>query len=628
MVDSILWNDVCSLWFVAPEPRLGNVWKTWKHDVMNWFSRNPLLSSRIGSQTHASSSNGLCKKSSQAGFRRPKLQIRRPCAPSMHKSTVEVPVETEFPSQLMNGLSDIGVEVVDSDVLPITAIASRPVDEEESSMDEEEAIESFVEPDNTNSRQCEKFIKAKGRQCRRLAIGSDKYCFAHFSRKPEKQAKAPTPMCGGTTVAGTKCKHHSLPGFSFCRKHLSNVKTNNSSNSKRRRTKRKAKVNYSGSTSKRRVCEYLGVAPPKSPLDVDPVSIFKDGYYIARNIFGEILMLSGNDHNEALQWIDSPPNSNDDDNDNAVKCKVCFEEFSDDESLCNHWMDIHEREAYWLFMSYACAICLDSFTNKKLLESHVHNRHHVQFIEHCLLLKCNACGANFGIMGELWLHVKSVHSSEFKVTKAPNPLTLTTEDDSPNMTEHENEASLEEPQPNNLNMLSIASTTSCEVNLEASLKKKYGYLPERLRLKATGDCSGRETLEDSHQDEIHPVISPHSFKSGSLQKAIILCNDISFGKESTPVICVLDQEILNSLFEKERYVNLPTPWERFSYVTKQMLDRFPSHSQEVFNFYLMFPCLKNKSKNFILIILITIIHLFVLLGETANEVFLLLFYMS
>ncbi|KAI5427040.1 hypothetical protein KIW84_032461 [Lathyrus oleraceus] len=110
---------------------------------MIWFSRNPLLSSRIGSQTHASSSNGLCKKSSQAGFERPKLQIRRPCAPSMHKSTVEVPVETEFPSQLMNGLSDIGVEVVDSDVLPITEVVSRPMDEEESSMDEEEAIESF-----------------------------------------------------------------------------------------------------------------------------------------------------------------------------------------------------------------------------------------------------------------------------------------------------------------------------------------------------------------------------------------------------------------------------------------------------------------------------------------------------
>ncbi|CAI8584811.1 unnamed protein product [Vicia faba] len=615
LIDSILWNDVSTLWNKAPEPKLGYVWKTLKHDVVKWFSRNPWISSSNGSKTHASSSYGLCQKRFQVGFIRPKLQIRRQCAPSTHKSTVEVPVETEFPSQLMNELSDIGVEAVDSDVLPIADMVSRPMedeerptddeerpmedeerptddeerpmedeerptddeerpmddeerptDDEERPMDDEEAIELFVEPDNTKSQQCEKFIEAKGRRCRGRAIGSGKYCCAHFSRKPAKQVNSPTAMCGGTTAAGTKCRHHSHPGFSFCRKHLINVKTNNSSNSRRRRSKRKAKVNYCGSTSKRRVREYLGVAPLKSPLDIDPVSIIDDDAFIARNILGETLMLSGNDHNVALEWIDSPLNGNDTDNDNSIKCKVCFEEFSDDQSLFNHWMENHEREAYWLFMSYACAICFDSFTNKKLLESHVQNRHHVQFIEHCLLLKCNACSGNFGIMDEFWLHVKSVHSSEFKVSKA-----------SPEMIEHRNEASLEEPQPNNLNTLSIASTTSREVNLETLLMEKYGHLPERLNLNASEDCSEREVIENSHRNEIHPVVSPHS-----LQKAIILCDDISFGKESTPVICVLDQEMLNSLFEKERYryINLPSPWECFAYVTKQMLDRFPSHNHE------------------------------------------------
>ncbi|XP_058753614.1 histone-lysine N-methyltransferase SUVR5-like [Vicia villosa] len=579
LVDSILWNDVCTHWIEDPEPKLRYVWKTWKHDVMKWFSRNPLLSSSIGSEPRASSSYGLCQTSFQVGFRRPKLQIRR----SMHKSTVEVPVESEFPSQLMKELSDIGVEAVDCDVLPITEMVPRPMDDEERPMDDEEAIELFVEPDidDTKSRQCEKFIEAKGRQCRGRAIGSDKYCCAHFSRKPAKEDKAPTPMCGGTTMAGTKCKHHSHPGFSFCRKHLSNVETKNRSNLKRRRSKRKAKVYCSGSTSKRRVREDLGVAPPRSPLDIDPVSVIEDDSFIARNILDETLTLSGNDHNEALQWIDSPLNDNDTDNDSSIKCKVCFEEFSDDESLCNHWMENHEREAHWLFMSYACAICLDSFTNKKLLESHVPNRHHVQFIQHCLLLKCNACGGNFGNMDEFWLHVKSIHSSEFKVSKAPMQLTLTHGDDSLEMIEHINEASLEEPQPNNLNILSIACTNSCEVNLEASLMEKYGYLPERLNLRASEDCSEREILENSSRNEIHPVVvSPPSLNLGSLQKAIVLCGDISFGKEPTPVICVLDQEILNSLFEKERYVNLPSPWESFSYVTKQMLDRFPTHNHE------------------------------------------------
>lgn len=74
-------------------------------------------------------------------------------------------------------------------------------------------------------------------------------------------------------------------------------------------------------------------------------------------------------------------------------CMVCFEKICDDKSLGNHRMENHEKEADWLFMSYAYAICLDSFTNKKPLESHVQSRLHVQFIEHCLLLKSNACGA-------------------------------------------------------------------------------------------------------------------------------------------------------------------------------------------------------------------------------------------
>ncbi|XP_058753615.1 histone-lysine N-methyltransferase SUVR5-like [Vicia villosa] len=530
---------------VAPEPKVGYVRKTWKHDVMKWFSRNPLFSSSIGSHPHASS-YGLCQTNFQLGFRRGlnfkftiHVHVRR------IKCTVEEPIETEFPSQLMNELSDMAVKAVDSDILPVTEMVSKP-------MDDEEAIELFVEPDtdNTKSRQCEKFIEAKGRQCRGRAIGSDKYCCAHFSRKPAKEDKAPTPMCGGTTMAGTKCKHHSHPGFSFCRKHLSNVETKTRSNLKRRRSKRKAKVYCSGSTSKRRVREDIGIAPPRSPLDIDPVSVIDDDSIIARNILGETLVLSGNDYNEALQWIDSPLNDNDTDNDNSIKCKVCFEEFSDDQSLCNNWMENHEREAHWLFMSYACAICLDSFTNKKLLESHVPNRHHVQFIEHCLLLKCNACSGNFGNMDEFGLHVKSIHSSEFKVSKAPKQLTLTHGDDSLEMIEHINEASLEEPQPNNLNILSIACSNSCEVNLEASLMEKYGYLPERLNLKASEDCSEREILENSHQDEIHSVASPHSLKSSSLQKAIVLCDYISFRNESTPVICVLDQEILVSLFEK------------------------------------------------------------------------------
>jgi len=58
--------------------------------------------------------------------------------------------------------------------------------------------------------------------------------------------------------------------------------------------------------------------------------------------------------------------------------------------------------------------------------------------------------------------------------------------------------------------------------------------------------------------------------------------------ESTPVICVADLQVLNYLFEPEQYVNLPKPWEMFTYVTKPMLDRLPCLDYDVFIFDLIF----------------------------------------
>ncbi|WOG93156.1 hypothetical protein DCAR_0312437 [Daucus carota subsp. sativus] len=100
--------------------------------------------------------------------------------------------------------------------------------------------------------------------------------------------------------------------------------------------------------------------------------------------------------------------------DSEIKCKICSNNFCDDQSLGKHWMDSHRKEAQWLFRGYACAICLDSFTNKKVLESHVQERHHAKFVEQCLLLQCIPCGNHFGNADELWSHVLSLHTSSFK----------------------------------------------------------------------------------------------------------------------------------------------------------------------------------------------------------------------
>jgi len=74
----------------------------------------------------------------------------------------------------------------------------------------------------------------------------------------------------------------------------------------------------------------------------------------------------------------------------------------------------------------------------------------------------------------------------------------------------------------------------------------------------------------------------------------VLCEDISCGIESTPVICVVDQKILNSLFEQgEQHLNLPRPWLNFTYETKPMLRPSSGLEYEVFNFYLIFLWVKN-----------------------------------
>lgn len=41
--------------------------------------------------------------------------------------------------------------------------------------------------------------------------------------------------------------------------------------------------------------------------------------------------------------------------------------------------------------------------------------------------------------------------------------------------------------------------------------------------------------------------------------AMVLCKNISFATESTLVICVVDKQILDALFEQDQYVNLPKP---------------------------------------------------------------------
>ncbi|KAK7263045.1 hypothetical protein RJT34_30629 [Clitoria ternatea] len=924
LFDSILWKGVNTLWDAVAQPTLGSEWKTWKHDVIKWFSTSQSLSSSKDMQQKTS--DGLDQVSLQVGRKRPKLEVRRAdthaslvetqgldraitletdsgffrnqgtlstlaAETSKQEDVREAPWATDLPSNLINKQED-------SDILRSNGMKSTPMNEM--------AGKKIVEPGIKN-RQCIAYIEAKGRQCVRWANDGDVYCCAHlssrFSGKAEKSVSVDTPMCGGTTVLGTRCKHHALPGFSFCKKHCPHTETDETSSSTHSTLKRKheeSHIGLEGLISKDMLLINAG-----SPLQVDPVSTIDGDSFLERSNSDKKPILSGSDQIaiEAPHCIGSSPYGIDDpcleepkwhslycknhlpswlkrarnaksriiskevfkeilrdchsleqkvhlhkacdifyrlfksmlslrnsvpkevmfqwalteaskdgsvgevftklvqsekerikviwgfndeidvslltegpplipsavndrfDNEKAIKCKICFAKFPDDQTLGNHWMDNHKKEAQWLFRGYACAICLDSFTNKKLLETHVQERHHVQFVEQCLLLQCIPCGSHFGNMEQLWLHVISVHHVEFKPSKALVQKSLSTCEGSPEKLEQGNSVSLEnnsenpgglrkfvcrfcglkfdllpdlgrhhqaahmgcniassrstkrgiryytqrlksgrlshpkfkkglpvathrirkranarfrrniqatksldlgettsiephptetenigklaehqcsavakilfseiqktKPRPNNLDILSIARSACCKASLKASFEEKYGIFPERLYLKAAKLCSEHRIRVNWHQegficprscnalkdqvqlspvaslsngflkpksvnlsdqasddlevDEFHFIINADHLKVGSLQKAKILCDDISFGKESIPVVCVVDQEILNSLLSNgsnEEDINLSKPWESFTYVMKPMLDQSLSLDSE------------------------------------------------
>ncbi|XP_027361259.1 histone-lysine N-methyltransferase SUVR5-like isoform X2 [Abrus precatorius] len=341
LFDSISWNDVNTLWDAPVQPLLGSEWKTLKHDVMKWFSTPHSLTS--SKDTQQQSSDDLYQANLQVCRKRPKLEVRRA---ETHASQVEikgsdhsialdtdpgffknqdtlsalatetykqdhvreVPIATDSPSNLASKWNEIVVEAADSDFLHNKEIGSTPVSEI--------TVVKSVEPGSKN-RQCIAYIEAKGRQCVRWANDGDVYCCVHLSSrflgsstKAEKPAVVDTPMCEGTTVLGTRCKHRSLPGSLFCKKHRPHGETEQISNLPQNTLKRKHEENYTGPEDM--FCKDMVLVNVESPLQVDPVSSIGGDLLHGESNFNEKPMPSENDHNamESLQCIGSPPYDN------------------------------------------------------------------------------------------------------------------------------------------------------------------------------------------------------------------------------------------------------------------------------------------------------------------------------
>ena len=75
LFETILWNEVRSLGDAPVQLTLGSEWKTWKQEVMKWFSTSHPVST-AGDVDHRNS-DGPSNTNIQVSRKGPKLEVRR-----------------------------------------------------------------------------------------------------------------------------------------------------------------------------------------------------------------------------------------------------------------------------------------------------------------------------------------------------------------------------------------------------------------------------------------------------------------------------------------------------------------------------------------------------------------------
>jgi hypothetical protein len=148
------------------------------------------------------------------------------------------------------------------------------------------------------------------------------------------------------------------------------------------------------------------------------------------------------------------------------------------------------------------------------------------------------------------------------------------------------------PHPSNFDVLSVARSVCCKTSLLAALEVKYGSLPKNIFVKAAKLCSDNGIQIDWHQEgficpkgcksrynsnallpmqlttvdfleapvdslnddemwgmeEYHYVLDSKHFGWKPKNESVVLYEDISFGREKVPIVCVIDVDAKDSLF--------------------------------------------------------------------------------
>ncbi|XP_002986381.2 histone-lysine N-methyltransferase SUVR5 [Selaginella moellendorffii] len=147
--------------------------------------------------------------------------------------------------------------------------------------------------------------------------------------------------------------------------------------------------------------------------------------------------------------------------------------------------------------------------------------------------------------------------------------------------------------PGDDEILAAARSACCEARFYRTLEEQYDSVPKGTHANAVKLAAPQEIewARDgftcpqnctARAPERTSEMRLHVFRKGAVaasarKKSVVLCEDISFGKERVPVPCVEDEETdpcncLQCREGKSYHVDSLKPWETFSYVTDRLLD--------------------------------------------------------